>query len=112
MVYVLALLIFVVLSAACWFASVACYRGTVADSDPAAAPDYDTTAAAAIGIAALTSFVPFPFGYLAGLVVWAAAAFGGLGLTAGRAAILFAYLAASSFAARLVVLGVMERIGN
>ena len=45
-------------------------------------------------------------------MVWAVAAFGGLGLTAGRAAVLFAYLAASSFVARLVVLGVMDMIGN
>ncbi len=112
MVYVLALLIFVALSAACWFASVACYRGTVAGSDPAAAPDYPATAAAAIGVASLTSFVPFPYGYVAGLVAWGVAAFGGLGLGAGRAAVLFLDLAASSFVARLVVLGVMELVGS
>jgi hypothetical protein len=45
---------------------------------------------------------------VAGLVAWAVAAFGGLGLSTGRAAVLFAYLAVSSFFARLVVLGVME----
>ncbi len=112
MVYLLALPIFVLLSAACWFVSVACYRGTVADSDPAAAPDNDSTATAAIGVASLTSFVPFPFGYPAGLVVWGVAAFGGLGLGVGRGALLFAYLAASSFVARLVVLGVMDMLGN
>lgn len=111
MVYLLALLIFVALSAACWFGSVALYRGTLAGPDPAAAPDYPTTAAAAVGAAVLTSFVPFPGGYLAGLVVWAVAAFAGLGLTAGRAAVLFLYLAASSFIARLVVLGVTEMLG-
>ena len=112
MVYLVALLTFVALSAACWFVSVACYRSTVAGSDPAAAPHYATSAAAAIGVASLTSFVPFPFGYVAGLVAWGVAAFGGLGLGAGRAAVLFAYLAASSFVARLVVLGVMEMIGS
>lgn len=112
MVYVLALLIFVALSGTCWFVSVACYGSTVAGSDPAAAPDYNTTAAAAIGVASLTSFVPFPYGYVAGLVAWAAAAFGGLGLSAGRAAVQFLYLAASSFVARLVVLGVMDLLGN
>ena len=57
MVYLLALLIFVALSAACWFVSVACYRSSVAGPDPAAAPHYRTTAAAAIGVAAVTSFV-------------------------------------------------------
>lgn len=112
MVYLLAFVIFVGLSAACWYGSVAVYRGTVGGPDPAASPDYHTTAAAAVGVTALTSFVPFPFGYLAGLLVWAVAAFGGLGLTAGRAAVLFAYLAASSFLARLVVLGVMEMMGS
>ncbi len=112
MVYLLALLIFVALSAACWFVSVACYRSTVAGSDPAAAPDYATTAAVAIGVASLTSFIPFPFGYLAGLVVWGVAVFGNLGLSAGRAAVLFLYLAASTYAARLVVLGVMEMMGS
>ena len=63
-------------------------------------------------VAALTSFIPFAGGYVAGLVVWAVAAFAGLGLNAGRAAVLFAYLAASSFVARLVVLGVMDMMGN
>lgn len=112
MVYLLAFGIFVGLSAACWYGSVALHRGTVGGPDPAASPDYHTTSAAAIGVTALTSFVPFPFGYLAGLAVWAVAAFGGLSQSAGRAAVLFGYLAASSFLARLVVLGVMEMMGN
>jgi len=89
-VYLLALVIFVALSAACWFVSVACDRGTFAGSDRAAAPD-DNTTAAAIGVASLTSFAPFPFGYPTGLVVWAAPVFGGLGLRAGRAAGLFVF---------------------
>jgi hypothetical protein len=111
-VYLLALAIFVALSAACWYGSVAVYRGTVGGPDPAASPDYHTTSAAAVGVTALTSFVPFPLGYVAGLVVWAVAAFGGVGLPAGRAAVLFLYLAAGSFLARLVVLGVMDMFGG
>jgi hypothetical protein len=107
MVYLLALLIFVALSAACWFASVAGARGTGEGPDPAAAPHYRTTAAAAVGFAAVTSFVPYPAGYLLGLAAWAVAVFGGLGLPAGRATALFLCLAASSYAARLVVGGVM-----
>ena len=66
----------------------------------------------AVGVGALTSFAEFPAGYIAGLVVWAVAAFAGLGLSAGRATVLFAYLAISSFVARLVVLGVMDMMGN
>jgi hypothetical protein len=112
MPHLVALLTFGALSAACWFVAVACYRSTAPGSDPAAAPHYRAVRAAAVGVAVLTSFVPFPLGYLLGLVAWGAAAFGGLGLTAGRAAILFGYLAATSYAARLVVLGVMEVMGR
>ena len=112
MPYLVALLIFVALSAACWFVSVALYKRTLDDITLTASPDYTTTAAVAVGVAALTSFVPFPVGYVAGLVVWAVAAFAGLGLSAGRATVLFAYLAASSLVARLVVLGVMDMMGN
>lgn len=112
MVYLLALGIFVGLSAACWFVSASLCHSTTGDPSPTASPDHAGTATAAIGVAALTSFVPFPFGYIAGLVVWAVAAFGGLGLGAGRAAVLFAYLAATSLVARFVVLGVMGAIGG
>ena len=112
MVYVIALLVFVALSAACWAVSVALYRSTFNAPDPAATPDRESTPGIAIGAVALTCLVPFPLGYAAGLAVWAVAAFAGLGLTAGRAAVLFLYLAASSFAARLVVLGVLEMFGN
>lgn len=112
MAYVIALLIFVALSAASWYVSVALYKSTFDAPDPAAAPDHADTPGVAVGAATLTCFVPFPFGYLAGLVVWGVAAFGGLGLSAGRAAVLFGYLAASSLVARLAVLGVMEMIGS
>jgi hypothetical protein len=110
--YIVALLIFIALSAACWFVSVALYKSTFGDTILTAAPDASTTAVVAVGVAALTSFAPLPGGYIAGLVVWAVAAFAGLGLSAGRAAVLFLYLAVSSFVARLVVLGVMDMMGN
>jgi hypothetical protein len=106
------LLIFIALSATCWGVSIALYKNTIDNATLTELPDYTTTAAVAVGVAALTSFIPFPGGYVAGLVVWAVAAFGGLGLNAGRASVLFAYLAASSLVARLVVLGVMDMMGN
>lgn len=112
MAHLVALLTVVALSSACWFVAVACYRSTVAGPDPAAAPHYRAVRAAAVGVAAVTSFLPYWPGYLAGLAAWAAAAFAGLGLGDRRAAVLFAYLAASSYAARLLVLGVMETFGN
>jgi hypothetical protein len=111
MVYLVVLLIFAALSAACWFVSVAVYRSTVDGPDPAAAPSYRATAVVAVGVTALTSFIPFPGGYIAGLAVWAVAAVGGLGLSAGRAAVLFSYLAVGSFVTRLFVLGFMEMFG-
>jgi len=106
----LALLIFIGLNTACWFVSVASYRSTVVGPDPAAARRYYTVAAAAVGAAALFSFAPFPANYFISLWVWGVAAFGGLGLPAGRATILFAYLAVTSFAASLVVGGFMDMI--
>lgn len=106
MAHLAALAIFAALAAACWFVSLLLYRSTVGGPDPAAAPHY--RAAAAIGAATVTSFIPFPGGYLAGLVVWSAAAFGFLGLPPRRAAVLAAYLAAGSFLTRIVVLGVID----
>jgi hypothetical protein len=50
--------------------------------------------------------------HVAGVAVWAVATFGRLGLTTGRATVLFAYLAATSLVARLVVLGVLDTAGN
>ena len=112
MQYLVALVIFVALSAACWFVSVALYKSTLDDITLTASPDHTTTATVAIGVAALTSFVPFPGGYVAGLLVWAVAAFGGLALSAGRATVLFAYLTITSLLARLIVLGVLDTVSN
>ena len=48
MPYLVALLIFVALSAACWFVSVAMYKNTIDDTTLTASPDYTTTAAVAV----------------------------------------------------------------
>jgi len=58
--YLGALLIFAALAAACWFVSVAVYKGTLGGPDPAAAPHYRLTAAVAIAVTSMTSFIPFP----------------------------------------------------
>jgi hypothetical protein len=50
-------------------------------------------------------------GYIAGLVVWAVAAFTGLKLSIGRCTVLFGYLTACSFLTRLIVLGIMSFLG-
>lgn len=104
MPYVLALLIFAALSAATWYVSMACYKSTYHGSDP----NNSTVAACAIGAVTLTCFVPFPFGYFAGLVVWAVAVYGFLTLPTARATVLLGYLAAASVVTRLIVLGVLS----
>jgi hypothetical protein len=112
MVYLIAWLIFAALAATCWYVSIACLRGTAGEADTAAVvPNRPMTALAAIAFISLTSFLPFPLGWAAGLLVWGVAAFAGTGLPAGRASILFTYLAAGSLATRLVVLGVLAMFG-
>lgn len=111
MVYLIAWLIFVALATACWYVSLGCLRGTAGEADAAAVPNRPMTALAVVLAISLTSFLPFPLGWAAGLPVWGVAAFAGLGLPAGRASILFAYLAAGSLLTRLVVLGVLAVFG-
>lgn len=111
MVYLIAWLIFVALAAACWYVSLACLRGTAGEVDAAAVPNRPMTALAAVGFISLTSFLPFPLGWAAGLLVWGVAAYAGQGLPAGRASVLFAYLAAGSLVTRLLVLGVLALFG-
>ena len=109
MVLLVALVIFVILAWATWAVSAACYRSTFADpADLTADPNYATVAGGAIAAVAVTSFVPFPFGYLAALVAWGVAVYGGLNLSSGRATGLFGYLAGWSVVTRLVVLGVLS----
>jgi hypothetical protein len=112
MEYLIALAIFAALSAGCWYVSLALYKSTFDGPDPTASPECGTTGAVAIGVATVTSFAPFPVGYIAGLVVWAIAVFAGLKLSMGRGIVLFGYLAASSFLSRLIVLGVMNYLGD
>jgi hypothetical protein len=100
MVYLIAWLIFAALAAACWSVSIACLRGTAGEAD-APVRHRPMTALAAIFGVSLASFLPFPLGWVAGLLVGGVAAFAGLGLPAGRASILFCYLAAGSLLTRL-----------
>ncbi len=111
MVYLIAWVIFVALATACWYVSIACLRGTAGEADAAAVPHRPMTALVAIGFISLTSFLPFPLGWAAGLLVWGVAAFAGSGLPAGRASVLFCYLAAGSLITRLLVLGVLAMFG-
>lgn len=109
MVLLLALVIFAGLSAATWYASVACCRSTCGGApDVTADPNYSAVAACAAAAVTLTCFIPFPIGYLAGLVAWAVAVYGFLNMPGGRATALVGYLAAWSVVSRLAVLGVLS----
>ena len=111
MVHLIAWLIFVALAAACWYMSIICLRGTAGEADAAVVPHRPVTALAAVGFVSLTSFLPFPLGWATGLLAWGVAAFAGSGLPAGRASVLFCYLAAGSLVTRLLVLGVLAMFG-
>jgi hypothetical protein len=107
-VLLVALLIFVFLAWATWAVSAACYRSTFTDSaDLTADPNRSTAAGCAIAAVAVTSFIPMPVNFIAALIAWGAAVYGGLNLSSGRAAVLFGYLAVWSVVSRLVALGVL-----
>jgi hypothetical protein len=111
MVFVVAFLIFAALSAATWSVSVACFKATYGDnSGPAAVASCSAVSACAVGAVTLSCFIPFPAGYVAGLIIWAIAVYGFLDLSTGRASVLVGYLAAASVVSRLVVLGVLSAL--
>ena len=105
---VYALLIFAAMTAACWYVSVALLRSTFGEPSPFAHPDFKAVSASVIGVVAIAGLLHFPWGYFAGLIVWAFATFGAMRLPTSRAAVLFAYLAAGSLLNRAAALGVME----
>ena len=109
MTHLVALLIFAALAAASWYISMACYRSTFPDGpDPTTNPNYRVTSFWVIAAVGVTGLMPFPVGYVAGVIAWASAVFGFLELPAGRAAVLTGYLAVASVVTRLVVLGVLD----
>jgi hypothetical protein len=104
-----ALLIFAALAAANWYVSIACYKSTFSGGpDPTANPNYRTISFGVIAAVGVTGLMPFPMGYVAGVVAWASAAFGFFDLPAARAAVLTGYLAVASIVTRLVILGVLD----
>ena len=109
MTRLVALLIFAALAAASWYISMAWYKSTFPDGpDPTAAPNYRVISFWVIAAVGVTGLMPFPVGYVAGVVAWASAVFGFLELPAGRAAALTGYLAVASIVTRLVILGVLD----
>jgi len=107
---VLAILIFAVLSAGCWFISVAVYRSSVTGHDPATVPNYDAVVGWTIVAATLSCFAPIPAGFFAGLAIWAIAVFGFVTIPSPRRILLFVYLAITSVFARLIVGGILDNL--
>ena len=110
MVFVVAFLIFAALSAATWSVSVACFKATYGEDPGPGGGGRPGSAVSGVrrrGRHPERGFVPFPAGYVAGLIIWAVAAYGFLGLPTGRASVLVGYLAAASVVSRLVVLAAL-----
>jgi len=107
-VYLLALLIFAILSAGSWFLAVAAYRSTVSGHDPVETPHYHRIAAVAVTLVSLVCFLRFPSGLGLSLIIWGLTVFGFLAIPAPRRVLLFAYLLVASVLERLIVLGVLD----
>ncbi len=107
MVLVGALLIFLVIAAVTWAVAVALYQTFLGGPDVRQQRDFYGISALAIGLVTLASFIPFPGGYLASLVIWWVTAKLLLGLPWPRAVTLFLILAALSFVSRLAILGAL-----
>jgi len=109
-VYLAALLIFLVLARLDWAVAVALVRATPGP-DPTAVPGYRWVRRLAVATVAVTGLVPFPLGLLAAVVFWAAAVFGWLELPTRRAWVLVALLAAGELVWRFLVLWVLAAKG-
>ena len=110
MAFFLAILIFAVISAGCWFVSVAVYRSSVTGHDPAAVPNYDAVVGWTVAASTLSCLAPIPVGFFAGLAIWAVAVFGFITIPVPRRILLFVYLAIASVFARLIVGGILDNL--
>ena len=108
MTYLIALLIFLLITTAIWFVAVAIYNTLFTGPDLRRGPNFAVAGCVSILLVALISLVPFPAGYLLSLVVWGLAAWGMLDLPRLRGGVLFCLLAALSFLSRLAILGVLS----
>jgi hypothetical protein len=107
MTVLIALLIFLGVAAATWAMGVTLYQGWLGGPELCQQPEFSQVSALAVGLVALSSPAPFPWGYLLSLVIWGLAA-GHLQLSWSRAIALFLILAALSFLSRLVIIGTLE----
>lgn len=110
MAYLIALLIFGALSAACWFGAVHALGQLRGDTGLKAKPDYSTVAAVAIAAQTMMCFVPFPGGLYLGLAVWGIAVFASLEMGAKDGTILWGLLTAASLIQRVLITGVLEML--
>jgi len=105
MVIVAILLIFLVASAVTWVIALALYQAFMPGPYLKDHPQFLSLSVISIALATLVSMFPFPFGYLAALLVWWLAARNFFEMPTGRAVVLFLLLAALTVLTRLAVLG-------
>ena len=107
MTVLIALLIFLGIAAATWAVGIALYQSWLGGPELRRQPGFFQVSAVAVGLVALSSPAPFPWGYLLSLVLWGLAAVH-LNLPWPRAVALSLILASLSFLSRLVILGTLE----
>lgn len=108
MVYLAALLIFLVITTLTWFVALTVYQFLFPTTPLLSDPNFIGASVVSIFLVTLLSPVPFPAGYLLSLGIWALAAWGVFGLSWGRGGVLFGTLAVLSFISRLAVLGALS----
>ena len=108
MTYLLALLIFLLITTVVWFGAVAAYQWLLGGPDLRRSPDFVGVSCFSIPLVAVLSTIPYPTGAALALLCWAWAAWGLLGLPWHRGGVLFFLLAALSYLSRLALLGVLS----
>jgi hypothetical protein len=108
MAYLAALVLFLVVTVVTWFTAVALYHFLTGGPDLRQNPIFVSASVVTILLVTLSSFMPFPAGYLVSLVLWWLAANNILELPRLRALLLFVILAALSIVSRLAMLGVLN----
>jgi hypothetical protein len=108
MAYLGALVIFLLVAIVTWFMAVALYHLLTNAPDLRQNPLFVLASVVTILLVTLSSFIPFPAGYVVSLVFWWLAAKNFLELSLFRALLLFVILAALSIVSRLAMIGVLN----
>ena len=107
MVFLTALLIYLVIAVVTWAVAVALYLTFVGGPDPRHKPGFYKVSAVTVALVALASTLPFSVGYLVSLGIWWATVMA-LELEWPRTVALFLFLAVLSYLSRLALLGALH----